>query len=178
MDPLVDGLGTHGLSCQFSKGWHPLHAGVNDVIKRSLDVVQIPSHLEPTGLYRSDGKRPDGASVVPWKGGKALVWDATCPDTLAHSYQQISTREAGAVAAEAERHKKLKYANLGSSYFFAPVAVETLGVIGPDSCTFLRDLAGRVRGATREPMAHWYMLQQLSVTVQRGNALAIRGTAE
>ena len=104
----MDELGTHGLSCQFSKGRHPRHAGVNDVVKRSFDAAQIPSHLEPTGLYRSDGKRPDGASVVPWKGGKALVWDAICPDTLAHSYQQISTREAGAVAAEAERHKKLK----------------------------------------------------------------------
>ena len=70
---LVDGLDTHGLSCQFSKGRHPRHAGINDVIKRSLDVAQIPSHLEPTGFYRSDGKRSDGASVVPWKGGKALV---------------------------------------------------------------------------------------------------------
>ena len=59
------------------------------------------------------------------------------------------------------------------AYFFAPVAVETLGVIGPDSHTFLRDLGGRVRGATREPLAHWYMLQHLSVTVQWGNALAI-----
>ena len=87
----------------------------NDVIKRSLNVAQIPSHLETTGLYQSDGKRPDGASVVHWKGGNALVWDATCPDTLAHSYQQISAREAGAVAAGADRRKKLKYANLNSS---------------------------------------------------------------
>ena len=61
-------LGTHGLSYQFSKGWHPRHAGVNNVIKRSLDAAQIPSHLEPSDLYRSDGKCLDGASVVPWKG--------------------------------------------------------------------------------------------------------------
>ena len=98
-------------------------------------------------------------------GESTIVWDATCPDTLAHSYQQISSREAGAVAAEAERCKKLKYANLNSSYCFAPVAVETLGVISPDSHAFLRDLAGRVRGATMEPLAHRYMLQCLSVTV-------------
>ena len=43
----------------------------------------------------------NGASVMPWKEGRALVWDATCPDTLAHSYQ-ISVRKAGSVAAEAE----------------------------------------------------------------------------
>ena len=86
--------------------------------------------------------------------GECTSMGCNLPRYLAHSYQQISTREAGAVAAEAERRKKLKYANLGSSYFFAPVAVETLGVIGPDSHTFLRDLAGRVRGATRESLAH------------------------
>ena len=120
---LVDELGTHGLSCRFSKGRHPRHAGVNNVIKRSLDVAQIPSHLEPSDLYRSDGKRPDGASIVLWKEGRALVWYATCPDTLAHSYQQISVREAGSVVAEAERRKRLKYANLNFGYFFMPVAV-------------------------------------------------------
>ena len=91
--------------------------------KRSLDAAQIPSHLEPSDLYRSDGKRPNGSSVVPWKEGRALVWDVTCPDTLAHSYQQISVREAGSVAAESERHKRLKYANINFSDLFVPVAV-------------------------------------------------------
>ena len=33
----------------------------------SLDAAQIPFHLEPSDLYRLDGKRPDGASVVPLK---------------------------------------------------------------------------------------------------------------
>ena len=43
--------------------------------------ARIPCHLKPSGLYSSDGKRPDGASVVPWRYGKILVWDATCVDT-------------------------------------------------------------------------------------------------
>ena len=114
---------------------------------------------------------------MPWKCGRALVWDATCPDTLAHTYEQISSREAGAVAAEAEGRKKLKYSSLNSSYFFMPVAVETLGVIGPDSLAFLHDLASRIRMATMEPLALQYLLQRLSVSIQRGNAIAIRGTA-
>lgn len=58
---LVHGLGTHGLSCRFSKGQHPRNAVVNNVIKRSLDVA----HLELKGLRQSDGKGPDGAFVVP-----------------------------------------------------------------------------------------------------------------
>ena len=31
-----------------------------------------------------------GVSIVPWKSGKLLVWDATCPDTFAPSYLAAS----------------------------------------------------------------------------------------
>ena len=92
----VDVHGTHGLSCHFSKGRHSRHASINDIIKRALESAKVPCHLKPTGLY---GKRPDGASIVPWKCGNVLVWDATYPDTLAPSHL---VREAGAVAADAE----------------------------------------------------------------------------
>ena len=174
----MDDLGTHGLSCRFSKGRHPRHGAVNDVVKRSLEAAKIPSHLEPTDIYRSDGKRPDGASIVPWKGGRVLVWDATCPDTLAPSYSALATREAGAVAAEMERRKKAKYSHLDSSHFFVPVAVETLGVMGPEAGHFFRDLGRRIAAATSDPLSHQYLLQRVAVAVQRGNAAAVLGTAE
>ena len=67
------------------------------IVKRSLDSARIPSHLEPSGLYRLDG-----VSIVPWKEGKVLVWDATCPDTLDPSYLTIASAEAGAVARVAD----------------------------------------------------------------------------
>ena len=92
----VDSLGTHGLSCRSSSGRFCRHAAVDDIVKRSLYSARIPSHLEPSGLYRSDGRRPDGASIVPRKEGRVLMWDATCPDTLAPSYLSIATAEAGA----------------------------------------------------------------------------------
>ena len=113
--------------------------------------MKIPAHLEPTGLYRTDGKRLDGATIVPWKGGKVLVWDATCPDTLAPSYSDLASREAGAVAEEAERRKKAKYAHLEASHYFVPVAIETLGVYGPEARSFLKDLGHRITSATLEP---------------------------
>ena len=94
--------------------------------------------------------------MVPWRGGKILIWDATCPDTFASSYEPLATREAGAVAAEAEHGKRQKYANLDGNHFFVPVAVETLGVIGPESESFLRDLARKVMEATGEPSSHQY----------------------
>ncbi len=56
-----------------------------------------------------------------------LVGDATCPDTLAPSYANLATREAGVVA---EKKKKAKYSYLESSHHFVPAAVESLGVWG------------------------------------------------
>ena len=35
----VGELGTHGLSCRFSKGYHSRHAALNDVIKRALEFL-------------------------------------------------------------------------------------------------------------------------------------------
>ena len=77
----------HSLSCRKSQGWHSRHAAMNDLLnKRSLASAKIPSILEPTGMAHSDGKRPDGTSVMPWKCGRTLFWDATCPDTFAPSH--------------------------------------------------------------------------------------------
>ena len=68
-------------------------------------------------------------TVVPWKQGKILVWDATCSDTLAPFHSSLAIRESGAIAADAEYHKRQKYAHLENTNFFVPVGVETLGVL-------------------------------------------------
>ena len=73
--------------------------------------------------------------MVPWSGGKVLVWDATYPDTLAPSYSSLATREAGAVAEEAERSKKAKYSHLERSHCLIPVAVDSR-CIRPGSSLF------------------------------------------
>ena len=117
----VDHFATHGLSCQWSEGRHPCHTAVNDVIQRSLTSANIPSRLVPSGLYRSNEKRPDRCSIVPWRSGKLLVWDATCPDTYAPSYIPIAMRGAGTVAAQAERLEMAKYEHLDSSHFYVPL---------------------------------------------------------
>ena len=111
----VDHLATHGLSCRWSTGRHSRHATLNDIIHRALATATIPSHLEPSGLYRSDGKRPDGASLVPWRRGKFLVWDATYKDIFAPSYVSYAAREAGLVAKQAEEGKRSKYRHLAAS---------------------------------------------------------------
>ena len=45
-----------------------------------------------------------------WKSrGRPLVWDVTCPDTLATLYELHATSKAGAVAALAEWEKMAKH---------------------------------------------------------------------
>ena len=68
----VESSGIHGLSCRKSAGRILRHNALNDLIKRSLATVEIPSRLEPTSLSRSDGKRPDGITLMPWKQGQCL----------------------------------------------------------------------------------------------------------
>ena len=95
----VDCKATHGLSCRRSVGRHYWHAALNDIVHRAMTSAHIPSRLEPSGIFRFDGKCPDGITVVPWENGKLLVWDATCPDTFTPSYTTRATSEPGAVAA-------------------------------------------------------------------------------
>ena len=69
----VQGTATHGLDCRKSSGRHARHSAVNNIIQRALSAAGVPSHLEPTGLSRDDGKRPDGATIVPWSQGQCSV---------------------------------------------------------------------------------------------------------
>ena len=174
----VDHQGLHGLSCRRSQGRHPRHAAINDIVKRSLTSAEAPSHLEPMTIYRSDGKRPDGATVMPWKSGRVLVWDATCPNTYAPSHISLATREAGAVAAHAEQRKRSKYAELETSYHFAPVAIKNTGVCGPEALQFLCELGHRLKVETGEPRSLQFLFQRISVAMQRGNAAAVLGTVK
>ena len=143
---------------------------------RALVAAKVPSCLEPVGLYRTDGKRPDGITVAPWKNGKLLVWDATCPDTFASSYSSSATREAGAVAALAEERKTAKDAHLNPTHAFTPVAIETSGVFGPQTMAFLKELGQRLAQASGDERSTTYLFQRLSVAVQQGNSVSVLAT--
>ena len=79
------------------------------------------------------------------------------------------------MAEEAERRKKTKYAHLGVNHFFIPVAIETLGVFGPEARSFIKDLGHCIANTTLEPLSPHHLWQRIAVAVQRGNAAAILG---
>ena len=98
--------------------------------------------LEPRGLYRTDGKRPDGVTKIPWEMGKHLVWDVTVVDALASSrLNQGSLCNTGTTATEAEARKIEKYRELiDNGYFFQQVALEVQGSLGEISEFFITRL--------------------------------------
>jgi len=79
----VDARGTHGQSCKRNNNRFTRHRQPNDLIWRSLCRANIVSVKESAGLCRSDGKRPNGLTQIPWQHGKCLTWDVTVADTVA-----------------------------------------------------------------------------------------------
>ena len=139
----VDCRGTHGLACKFSAGRHPRHGLLNDIIHRSLQRAQVPAVKEPLGLCRSDGKRPDGVTMIPWSRGRCLAWDVTVVDTLAPSHIAETSSLAGAAAVKAEAAKMAKYTDLSRTYIFVPLAFETMGSWGQQCMDFVKKKLGR-----------------------------------
>ena len=152
------------------------HSEINAIINKALTACQVPSQLEPLGLCRADGKRPDGATLIPWRLGKSLIWDATVVDTFATSHVQVTSKLAGSAARKAEDLKRTKYRELEGRNIFLPFAAETTGVIGPDALYFIGQIGQRMAITTGEVTHSSLMKQRISVAIQRVNAVSVLGT--
>src|SRR6266516_3678276 len=101
----VDARGIYVLACRHNKGRLIRHSLLNDVVHRTLTKAGFPSMKEPAGLLQSNGRRPDGCSLIPWQGGKCVAWDVTAPGTLARSHLSDTSQTATAAAESASRKK-------------------------------------------------------------------------
>ena len=97
---------------------HQHHSMINDITWRAKKCAQIPAHKELMGFNLSNGKRLDGAKLIPWSRGRALAWDVTIPDTYAASHLQITSTEVGSAAKQAARIKITKYQELIATHIF------------------------------------------------------------
>ena len=106
-----------------------------------------------------------------------MVWDYTCVDTLCASHVPTTSLEAGKAAQQAERKKLAHYSQLqGAGYLVKLIATETLGSWGPDSLKFKKQIGARIADATGEGRSTSFLMQAISIAIQRGNAAAIAGT--
>ena len=73
------------------------------VMPLSLTTARIPSRLEPSGLQCSDGKCPDGVTMVPWRSGiKALSVGCNQPRHFFPAYISGAQNMAGTGQKEGE----------------------------------------------------------------------------
>jgi hypothetical protein len=170
----TDGL--HGLSCRHGFGRHARHNQVNEILCRAFNSVSAYATREPHSLCGRSEKRPDGVTQIPWRRGRCLAWDATCPNTYAQSYVQATSRQAGSAAAGAEQKKYLKYGDMSSAVDFVPVAIETSGVWGEEALNLVTEIGRRIAELTHDPRSTAFLRQRISVAVQRGNAACVNGT--
>ena len=124
---LVDTMGSHALSCKHGSGRLARHHSVNDLIHRALNRANIPAIKEPKGLLKTDNKRPDGYSLIPWHAGRNLTWDVSITNTVAASYLPLSSTVAGGAAEMASEKMMEKYEELSTTSCFCPIIRETLG---------------------------------------------------
>ena len=175
---MADEYGFHLLSCQFNEGRHPRHSAINDIICRALKSSGIPSVLEPVGLNRGDGKRPDGITIFPFSHGKALCWDATCVNTYGESSINESAIEPCQAATKAENAKRSKYPDLVRRYRFEPVAIETSGAFGQTTKNIIHEIGKLISGKSGDKRESMWLKQRLSIAIQKGNALTIISSAK
>ena len=81
------------LSANVPQGDQSDHA-LNDLIARAFASAGIPAINEPQGLSRSDGKRPDNLTLIPWQVDKALSCDVTVVCPLAESCVDVAAQDA------------------------------------------------------------------------------------
>jgi len=114
----VDARGIHSLVCKKAPGRSARHHAMNDLVACGFSSAGVPFTKEPVGLSRTDGKRPDGLTLIPWQSGKSLCWDVTVTCPLADSYVTRAAHEAGAEAELAASRKLEKYASIDAVAIF------------------------------------------------------------
>jgi len=163
----VDALGLHSLSCRCSAGRISCHHNINDIIWRALTRAGVQSTKEPSGLSRTDGKRPDGLTLIPWSSGKCALWDVTVIDTFANAYLNVTSVTEGGAADIAEARKLDKYRDLASVYEVVPVAIATMGPTNPSGADFINGIGGQIARQTPGSARDFFPLAEaLSRTVK------------
>ena len=61
----MDARRLHSFVCKRAPGRIARHHALNDLIAHSFASAGVPVTKEPVGLFRTDGKRPEGLTLIP-----------------------------------------------------------------------------------------------------------------
>ena len=90
------------------------------------------------GILDTEGEK---IIIIPWQGGKPLVWDATVVTPLASSYVDRAATGAGVVSDLAADRKLDKYSSLSSPYTNQSLSTTLAGLARQRLHFFMRQAA-------------------------------------
>src|SRR6218665_1741931 len=93
-----------------------------------------------------------------------------------HTCRRQQSRQAEQLNMQAVVRKIAKYALLPATHVFVPIAFETLRPVNAQGAEFLSELGRRISSVSGDQRETNFLLQRLSICVQRHNAIAFRGT--
>ena len=137
-------LGLHGFVCKKAPVRPARHHALNDLVARAMASAAISVLKEPQGLSRSDGKRPDGLSLIPSQAGKLLTWDGHRCVPVGRFIRCRSSPRSGLSSRAGSRSEVRQVYNLYSGYIFQPIAMETLGPIKDCAGDFLSTMGRKI----------------------------------
>ena len=168
----MDTLGLHALLCRRNPGQSQRHHVMNDLICRSLSKAEFPAIREPQGCLRTDAKRPDCLTLIPWWDGRCATWDVTVTDAVAAtSYLSLASSRAVSAAEAAATRKEKKYSEITSNYHFFTLAFETVSLINPAGCDVISSMGRRLTLISDDPRESSFLSQRLSISMQRFNSV-------
>ena len=146
------------------------HDTIGEVLLKYARRVRWMADLRPYWLYSGE-LRPDGDFFS--ETGREII-DVTVSHPTAVSNVERACRSKLAVTFEAERLKKVKYAQLAASHNadVTPFALETFGAFGDSA----RDLVKRIAKSSKPEITGWTQHQilyglsnEVAIAFQRGN---------
>ena len=105
-----------------------------------------------------------------------MVYDVTTRCTLALTYVRASALNRRYVANKADKDKLDKYADLSDRYQVRAIAFETMGPASDLTVALIKKIGRRIARITGDKRSGDFLLQRLSLAVQRGNAASVLGS--
>jgi len=150
----------------------PLHHALNDVTVRGFASASFPVTKEPTGVFRSDGIRPDGLTFVLWQSGRVLCWDVTVICPLDEPYVSGAQPPVRLVQQQSlplhTRERNMLTQKVAT--FSNPLQLRLLAVSARQLMSLLGRRIAQVSGEARESS---FLFQRCSALVQRFNAVLL-----